>query len=433
MAALAARGMITQSSKPTMFGQMRTVTLTKAGRAAVRASTTLTPRRAPRPTLNERSWEVLAILWSADVAGKPLDWGSSTTIDRILIEKRDQRLAQHGRGGYTLTDAGRSYYRERYPTYTVAYPDVRAPHPDGPRAEPWPARADQILVGHHRRYHALATAWRTVHDEHETAVAETTAAATPPPAGLPDDIAEQFAARHQLRCETAAQRAGLAAAHLGDLAYRCERAAQTYATAAIDAFAATTPPSELADPAPVDADIGQPLPSLPPTGIFAIDDAAAKLHAAAAGRPRRRRGPAPKKTGLAAATRAPGTDLADLATFLRRHTDGGALRRRLHPDTSSAPTQTTDSGPDDLDARKRIGSGGRVEGRGRNRQSARREAPPQVTLNGWRIDQKSPLVTSTSTKARLFTSRSVSSTFCPVRARSSSISRASTRQSPTPS
>jgi hypothetical protein len=47
MAALADRGLITQNAKPTTFGQMLTVALTRAGRAAARAGLSLQPG-APR-------------------------------------------------------------------------------------------------------------------------------------------------------------------------------------------------------------------------------------------------------------------------------------------------------------------------------------------------------------------------------------------------
>ena len=63
MAALAARGLITRSSRGTMFGLMHTVALTRQGRAAARAGTSLTPGGKPRAALGHRAWQVLVMLW----------------------------------------------------------------------------------------------------------------------------------------------------------------------------------------------------------------------------------------------------------------------------------------------------------------------------------------------------------------------------------
>jgi hypothetical protein len=68
--------------------------------------------------------------------------------------------------------------------------------------------------------------------------------------------------------------------------------------------------------------------------LYAIDDHARKLHAAAAGTPVRR-GPAPKRRYAPrheARPEPPGEKLVALAESLRLNTDGGALLRRLHPD-----------------------------------------------------------------------------------------------------
>ena len=46
-------------------------------------------------------------------------------------------------GGYEITDRGRWFYREHY----AAHADVRAPHPDGGDAEPWPPRLTRSSPG----------------------------------------------------------------------------------------------------------------------------------------------------------------------------------------------------------------------------------------------------------------------------------------------
>jgi len=70
--------------------------------------------------------------------------------------------------------------------------------------------------------------------------------------------------------------------------------------------------------------------------VHAIDDHARKLHAAAAGTPATRRGPAPKRRSRYALRQEakpepPGEKLVALAECLHLNTDGGALLRRLHP------------------------------------------------------------------------------------------------------
>jgi len=79
------------------------------------------------------------------------------------------------------------------------------------------------------------------------------------------------------------------------------------------------------------------------TGVHAIDDHARKLHAAAAGTPVKRRGPAPKRRPRHARRQQarpepPGEKLLMLAECLRLNTDSGALLRRLHPDRATGST-----------------------------------------------------------------------------------------------
>lgn len=94
VAALAARELVTRDGYGTPFGMMRTVSLTRAGRAAARAGLSLRPGGAPSAALGRRSWEVLALLWAADQQGKPLAWTYSKTIEYVLIEKHQPPLAE---------------------------------------------------------------------------------------------------------------------------------------------------------------------------------------------------------------------------------------------------------------------------------------------------------------------------------------------------
>lgn len=340
MAALADRGLIKRSERPDSPGWMYTVALTRDGRAAARAGLSLAPGGAPKAGLSRRSWEVLVLLWDADRRGEPLRWTYSKTIEFVLIDKHVPPLAavRQGAVGYEITDRGRDFYRQQYAAHTAAYPDVRAPHPDGADAEPWPPKADEILDQHARRYRALCDAWRDTQAARETAEVE---ASSPPPAAapiLPADVAEQLAARHQLWHDTAQRRAELAAAQADDLQQRAVHAARDYAAAALTAFAAavagTDPLHTLRPPGDGDTWDEPPLPPPAGTDIPAIDAEATKLHAAAVGRPRRRRGPAPKQRRKSRyhyeRPLRPGEPFAALAEFLHGHTRDGALHRRIH-------------------------------------------------------------------------------------------------------
>lgn len=312
---------------------MHTVTLTRAGRAAARAGTTLRVGPAPKATLSPRAWEVLALLWATDQRGEPLKWEYSKTIEFVLIDKHIPPLAASIPGGYEITDRGRQFYREAYAAHTAAHPGVRAPHPDGVSAELWPSRADDILTRHRKAYRALCGAWEQTDAARQGAEAEAATTAPEPDPLLPVEVAEQLAARFQLWHNTARQRAELAAAHAEDIGAATIAAARAYAAVALDAFRAavtrTDPLDRLREPENTDGWDEQRLAPPEETGIHAIDAEAKKLHAAAVGRPLRRRGPAP--TPRPASVTFPGHDLAALADFLRRHTSGGTLSRRLHP------------------------------------------------------------------------------------------------------
>jgi len=341
--ALAARELITTDGHATPFGMMKTVSLTRAGRAAARAGLSLRPDGAPSAALGRRSWEVLALLWTVDQQGKPLAWTYSKTIEYVLIDKHQPPLAENAGNcrGYQITDRGRDFYRAHYAAHTAAYPDVHAPHPDGADAEPWPKKANELLNDHRLAYRTLSKAWGMADESRRAAEQEATSAPPKLPEPLPAPLIEQATARHRLWQETARQRADLAAAHADELNDLAERAARGYMAAALAAFRAavtnTNPLNSLE--APVAGTEGWDEPRLAPpaeSGIHVIDAEAKKLYATAIGKPLRRRGPAPKKRRQFARydtkkITLPGEDHAALADFLFRHVDGGALLRRLHP------------------------------------------------------------------------------------------------------
>ncbi|MEH0826298.1 MULTISPECIES: hypothetical protein [unclassified Micromonospora] len=339
MAALASRGLITRNIRGTAFGVMHTVALTRAGRAAARAGTSLDTGAKPKVGLSQRAWEVLALLWTADQRGQPLTWGYSATIEHVLIERHIPPLAEPCPDGYRITERGRDFYRNQHAAHCAAYPTVVAPHPDGADAEPWPARADELLDQHRRLYQALVKAWSAVRELHLAAESEASAEPPAPAAILPAAVTEQAAAMHELWQETGRQRAKLAHAHVTDLAERAERAARAYAAAALGVYHAAIsnadPLAGLQPPSDTDTWDEPPLTLRGETGIHAIDATVKKLHAAAVGAPLKRRGPAPKRRRTALTRRPeqppqPGADLAALANYLREHTYGGTLLRRLH-------------------------------------------------------------------------------------------------------
>ncbi|MGW3400152.1 hypothetical protein [Streptomyces zhihengii] len=346
MSALERRGLITMGAYGTTFGMMRTVALTREGRAAARAGLSLRPTgKQPAAGLGRRSWEVLALLWSYGLEDKILTWTYSVTIEKVLIDKHVPPLAEvvDGYRGYRITDRGRDFYREHHAAHVVAHPDVRAPHPDGADAEPWPAKADSMLTRQRNLYHALTKTWSNAVKARDAATTEADAEPAKLPGPLPQRIADHAAARHQLWQDTARQRAELAAIHADELHDLAERAARAYAAATLAAFRAavtnTNPLEQLDDPDTELADDGWDEPRLTPppeTGIHVIDAEAKRLYAAAVGKPLRRRGPAPKPSRRLARHRAemaakPGANHAALAAYLHDHVHGGALTRRLHP------------------------------------------------------------------------------------------------------
>lgn len=303
--ALADRGLITEGSRPIRFGRMLTVMLTREGRAAARAG--LAMPAAPKTALAEWAWEVLVSLWKADQRGEYVRRHGSGAIDNVLIAKHVPPLAEpvdpgkeNGyRGGYRITDRGRWFYREFYSQNVTAHPNVRAPHPDGAAAEPWPPRADEIIAAHRALYRALRDQWQAATAARQATEAEAAAPAPELPDVLPAEVADQARERYEAWTATARQRSELAAAHTADLASRAERAARGYAVAALAAFRAAalrTDPLEVIQP-PGDADDWDEPRLAPPaeTGIHVIDAEAKKLHADAAGAPLPRRGPAPRQ------------------------------------------------------------------------------------------------------------------------------------------
>jgi hypothetical protein len=353
--ALANRGLIVEGRRRIPFGlihaDMLTVRLTREGRAAARAGLAMpgTPKAAALP---KWAWEVLVSLWKADLRGDYVRRRPSGAINSTLIGKHVPPLAEpvapdkeNGyRSGYRITDRGRWFYRTFYSQNVTAHPDVKAPHPDGADAAPWPPRADEILAAHRALYRALRDQWQSTSLARQAAEAEATAPAPELPDVLPAEVAAQAEARHETWTATARQRADLAAEHADDLAARAGHAARAYAAAALAAFRAAalrTSPLDVVQP-PGDADDWDEPRLAPPaeTGIHVIDAEARKLHADAVGTPVPRRGPAPRKRGprlapygeSALLPESPGVKLAALAEFLRSHTDGGALSRRLHPD-----------------------------------------------------------------------------------------------------
>jgi hypothetical protein len=245
--------------------------------------------------------------------------------------------------GYEITERGRDFYREHYAAHTAAHPDVRAPHPDGADAEPWPPAADKMLAHHRQLYRALLGAWKDTVKARQAAEQEATAPLPKIPAGLPSAAVAQVEARHKLWCETAQQRADLATEYANALQARAEHAARAYAITALAAYSAAVaqanPLKGMTPPTP-DPDTWDepPLPAPAGTGINAIDTEAQKLHAAAVGRPLKRRGPAPTRRTRRGNVRVtetpaaePGAALYALAEHLREYVQDGALVRRLHP------------------------------------------------------------------------------------------------------
>lgn len=347
LAALEKRGLIRTSTRSTGTDHgMRCVALTTAGRAAARAGLRMPTRRAALPAW---AWAALADLWEAGQDGSYVPRRESEALENALMTRHVPPLAERVpesaenkfRGGYRITTRGRDFYAEFYAQHAAAHPYVRAPHPGGPAAEPWPQVIDDILGEHSHLYHVLAGQWDAAATAARTAGEEAAALPPQPKPGIPPAVAEMAAARHQLWAETARQRAELAAAHADDLAAWAARAARAYAVTATTAFnaaaAGAISTGQVQPPATDPDDWDEPRLAPPAeTGIAVIDEQARKLHQDAAGTPVRRRGPAPrfrnryKRYGIPAPEK-PGDKHAALAAFLCKHAEGGELLRRLHP------------------------------------------------------------------------------------------------------
>lgn len=357
IAALARRGLIENNGRDrrsTPNGEMIRIRMTKQGRAAARAG--LDRPRTPKAALGEFAWKTLVLLWEADQKGDYLHWQRSTTIDNVLIKKHVPPLAEHAYSdgspdpayhgqfpdGFRITDRGRWFYREHYAAHVTAHPSIPAPHPDGKHRDPWPEQADEILWQHLQLCNALAAEWKQADDTAKTAAAEAETKLPEPPAELPAAAAQMRSERHDLLTATARQRAELAAAQRADLETRCAAAARNYAVAALAVYKAAvagTDPLEHLDPPDPDDDGTWDEPRLEPpakTGVHAADEKARRLHLAAAGQPRKRKGPEkPPKHRRPAGPELPGRkyrELKELAEFLRYEVAAGELTRRMHPE-----------------------------------------------------------------------------------------------------
>jgi hypothetical protein len=347
LAALEHRGLIRTATRSTGTSHgMRCVALTTAGRSAARAGLRMPTRKAALPAW---AWEALIDLWEAGQDGGYVHRRESEALEKALMTRHVPPLAERVpaseenkfRGGYRITGRGRDFYAEFYAQHAAAYPHVRAPHPGGPAAEPWPKVIDGILGEHSALYQVLAGQWDAAATAARTADEEAAAPPPQPKPGTPPAVAEMAAARHQLWTETARQRAELAAAHADDLAARASYAARAYAVTATTAFNAAVAGAiavgQVQPPVPDPDDWDEPRLAPPAeTGIAVIDEQARRLHQDAAGTPVRRRGPAPKwrnryKFYGTPKPEKPGDKHAALAAFLCKHAEGGELLRRLHP------------------------------------------------------------------------------------------------------
>ncbi|MFJ2566551.1 hypothetical protein ACIO02_27075 [Streptomyces sp. NPDC087568] len=159
---LVTHDLITTDARPTRFGLMHQVAMTKQGRALMRW---VTRPRASRRTvpLKERAAEVLGQLYDASRTSRGhLDWSRSPTIDKELIPRGLAR----SRGpylGFEITEEGIAHLAEHHAAYAAAYPKLNLPDPSG--AVGWPEEADRLLEGLRSECRSLAHTAETAREK----------------------------------------------------------------------------------------------------------------------------------------------------------------------------------------------------------------------------------------------------------------------------
>ncbi|MCM2390971.1 hypothetical protein [Streptomyces albipurpureus] len=332
------RRLIVRSIRPTTFGVMVTVKLTFEGRAVYRAGNNIGPVTSKSTVeLTDRSWEVLAKLWVQDQQEKALTWGYSTTIEHVLINRHN--LAERVFGGYRLTESGQTYYRRHWSEYASAYPEVKAPHPDGLLA--WPEAVDIELRRAGLRYDRFAEAWTRTVSLRDGVTEATLLSSSTEPSDAESELASLAAEWCSFDADTAVRRARLADAHLAKLENLARTAAWTYASLAGAAFAAAvdrTPPQDALSQATQEC---SEMPVLPVTALDYIDTAVAALRAAVTGEPPPGQGPrklpACEPRAAVDTSKPPGGEMVAYAGFLRRQIAGGTLQRKLHAESLPSP------------------------------------------------------------------------------------------------
>ncbi|MFB7649410.1 hypothetical protein ACFC0S_15870 [Streptomyces sp. NPDC056084] len=331
----------------TRRGKSRRVqaTLTRAGRAAVRAGTQ-EPGRRRSGELTEYAWERLVRLWRAD-PGTVRIWGSNT--EAALVTRPKEPYAEGTLGDYRITEAGREHYRSRWARYQVLYPDVAAPDPDG-GPEPWPAELQRTLD---RMQGAIEIAHRVQWAAHRRMEEAYQDAARRP--STTEGAAE--AEWHALLLEQAAARAALALAHREQATVDAVVAIRRYAHAVCAAYAASVAGSPAAEDLTAAvvaaADAGQDRAKVkepPRCGLHRVDTAVQEAYGTYAGTRTRKR-PLPKemqpdRSAWRDFTEPPEHDLSvrrllALARTVASYVDGGALRRELHPPIARPALATT--------------------------------------------------------------------------------------------
>ncbi|MEU6011895.1 hypothetical protein [Streptomyces sp. NPDC047453] len=336
---LVGHDLITTDLRPTRFGYMHTVAMTKQGRALMRWVTRPRASRTKVP-LKERAAEVLGQLYEASKGRTGyLDWRRSPTIDKDLIPRGLARSRGYAMG-FEITEEGVAHLAEHHAAYAAAYPKLNLPDPSG--AVGWPEAADRLLerLGDECRSLALAAERATEQAKEERRRAE-------------GEFREEFHRRTTglalaLYREIFELKKGHAKA-LADTYDGYREQMQTALTERVPQYAAATLAAvtalvEGADPvAAMRAQTEAPVAALPaftPTGVVSVDVEAERLHAECMRKRRHRaattrKGKAKAATGLqtdAVPTPARGTELEypwALAAHLHRALRDGYLYRLL--------------------------------------------------------------------------------------------------------
>jgi hypothetical protein len=150
MAVLTERGLIQTKTENAVIGNLLSIKLTTAGRAAARAGGAddlAAARRKPKGLLSETVWSMLVAVHRAGDKGLERyasgAWQSLADRDPALITIESGR--SYSKNLIRMAPDGTAHYRDHWHEYARLYPSIDAPSPNPSAAPIWPAEVDEHL------------------------------------------------------------------------------------------------------------------------------------------------------------------------------------------------------------------------------------------------------------------------------------------------